>query len=301
MLTFPEASRAIPFGPVVAVPADVREPRVAGPVRLDLRDERVVRAYRVLLKGARRADSTVGRRSGDVSASRRVHRDGEAGAVGDPAEEAGVDETGAVGLDLADEGRAGSRGLRGLKRIRRREVRRLGVPGDVGVARGIRRDGAELAVRAVVAFGGAAAQVRRVDEARSVRRDLRDERVARAAVRGLESVPRREVVRERGARDVGVAGRVDGDPHRDVDAGASEVRRVDERVARRVQLGHESVERAAAVGRLDRVLRRESSSRSSPRRHRCSRSRRGRSRGRRRRPFRRDRSSRGSCPAGSAS
>ena len=119
---------------------------------------------------------------------------------------------------------------------------RGGAPRDVGVAGGIHRDAAGR-------VEGVAADEGRVDERVARRVELRQEAFKKAAAEcGLQGVGCGEVGRTSLAGDVGVAGGVHCDPDAHVVTGevhgvaaAAEVGGVDERRARRVELGDEGV------------------------------------------------------------
>src|SRR5207247_5399611 len=131
----------------------------------------------------------------------------------------GVDQRGAGGAELGNEGVAFA-AVRGPgSSCRGRKVVRKGLAGDVGVARGIHRDADSL-------IGAAAAQVGRVDN-RTAGTVLGDEGVSVAAIsravgpgRSLEGAPRRE------SRHVSVAGGIRRNAVSLVEVGASQISRV---------------------------------------------------------------------------
>src|SRR5262249_10170040 len=159
-------------------------------------------------------------------------RDGEAGVGAVAAEVRRVHQGRAGGVDLRDEGVAEAE-IRRLDGVLDREVRRAGLAGDVRVVGGV-YGGVQAAV------GAAAAEVGGVDQRGAARIELRDERVAGPDVARLDGVLNREVRRARLAGDVGVADRVDRDIGPLVLAAAAEVGRVQQSVARGIDLRHEA-------------------------------------------------------------
>ena len=117
------------------------------------------------------------------------------------------------------------------------------LPRDVGVARRVDRDAEGI-------VDVHASEVGRIDESRTGRVQLGDEgiqRVGRPRRRNELDGPleraarRREIGRSGLARDVGVAGSIDRDRAAEVEARAADVRGIDQRRARGVQLAHEDV------------------------------------------------------------
>ncbi len=161
------------------------------PGRRQLGDERVVTGARAvsLLEGVRGHGEAVAGAPGDVGVSRRIDGDGRALVVAGAAEERGVDQPVAGGIQLGDED-IGAASERPVVRDAGREVRRSGLSDDVGRARGV--DG--HVVGGVVSSPAKEAGVDddRVDDERS-RRVVRSDVESDAAIGG-DDVPRGHVL-----------------------------------------------------------------------------------------------------------
>ena len=212
------------------------EGAVPGRRRVQLGDERV----RGALQG-----SSVGVPGGEIGrgrVARDVHHAGRIDGDAQPHVDPGAGEIGGVVKGVARGGQ-----LRG-ERVGTRHVPLVGVLGgvvggfresrDVGIARGIHRDGVSLVALAPP-------EQRRIDEGRRPRQgriELGHERVG-APGRTLERGAARKVGRLRVPGHVHHTG-ADGYPERGVRRAASQVRRIEQARAGGIELGHEGIRTA---------------------------------------------------------